>query len=329
MQRDIARAYPQLAGVEIEYAWAGTMGYALHKMPQIGELAPGYWLAGAFGGHGLNTTAMAGEMVARAILDGDDRWRLFSPYELVWAGGRIRTRDRAGDRMDEPGARLPAERVSRYRDGARRQAAVQQAQWAEAQAKRRAEAEARRIEEEARRAAEEEARKVEDEARKAELQARRATEQARRAAQADAARQVARAGRGGAKVAHRRRPGRGHDKPVAAGVRRRSTGSRGDGGSRAGCRPRPCRPRYLSSRRSCRCHSIRRRYRRCRINLRSRRRRQKTRPLKPLPSKHQSLLPHHRKRSRANRAPASARRTQASRSDPRGAGWPDAARKPA
>ena len=85
--RDILKVYPQLGGVEIEYAWAGTMAYAVHKMPQIGELAPGYWLASAFGGHGLNTTAMAGEMIARAILEGDDRWRLFSSYELVWAGG--------------------------------------------------------------------------------------------------------------------------------------------------------------------------------------------------------------------------------------------------
>jgi len=89
MRRDILRIYPQLDDVRIEYAWAGTMAYAVHKMPQIGELSPGYWLASAFGGHGLNTTAMAGEMIARAIMEGDDRWRLFSPYELVWTGGRL------------------------------------------------------------------------------------------------------------------------------------------------------------------------------------------------------------------------------------------------
>jgi hypothetical protein len=87
--RDIARVYPQLADVQIEYAWSGTMGYAVHKMPQIGELSPGVWLAGAFGGHGLNTTAMAGDLIARAIIERDDRWRLFSAYELVWAGGKI------------------------------------------------------------------------------------------------------------------------------------------------------------------------------------------------------------------------------------------------
>jgi len=89
MRRHILRVYPQLADVEIEYAWPGTMSYAIHKMPQIGELSPGVWLAGAFGGHGLNTTAMAGDLIARAIIERDDRWRLFSAYELVWAGGKI------------------------------------------------------------------------------------------------------------------------------------------------------------------------------------------------------------------------------------------------
>jgi gamma-glutamylputrescine oxidase len=89
LRRDIARAYPQLGDVAIEQAWAGVMSYAVHKMPQIGEVAPGVWLAGAFGGQGLNTTAMAGELIARAIVERDDRWRLFSAYELVWAGGRV------------------------------------------------------------------------------------------------------------------------------------------------------------------------------------------------------------------------------------------------
>src|SRR5262249_52616591 len=75
--------------VQIEHAWAGTMSYAVHKMPQIGELGPGVWLAGAFGGHGINTTAMAGLLISAAIRENDDRWRLFSPYELVWAGRRL------------------------------------------------------------------------------------------------------------------------------------------------------------------------------------------------------------------------------------------------
>ncbi|MBI4274630.1 MAG: FAD-binding oxidoreductase [Rhizobiales bacterium] len=84
---DIARLYPQLGPVEIEYAWTGMLGNAVHRMPQIGEMSPGLWVASGFGGHGLNTTAMAGELIARAIVEGDDTWRLFAPYQLVWAGG--------------------------------------------------------------------------------------------------------------------------------------------------------------------------------------------------------------------------------------------------
>jgi gamma-glutamylputrescine oxidase len=89
LQSDIAAVYPQLGEVEVEYAWSGVLGNPLHRMPQIGELSPGLWLASGFGGHGLNTTAMAGNVLAQAIVDGDDTWRLFAPFELVWAGGTL------------------------------------------------------------------------------------------------------------------------------------------------------------------------------------------------------------------------------------------------
>jgi glycine/D-amino acid oxidase-like deaminating enzyme len=89
LQADIAEVYPQLGEVAIEHVWSGALGNALHRMPQIGELSTGVWLASGFGGHGLNTTAMAGIVLARAIIEGDDSWRLFAPFELVWAGGRL------------------------------------------------------------------------------------------------------------------------------------------------------------------------------------------------------------------------------------------------
>lgn len=87
LQADIRHVYPQLGEVEVEHAWSGTLGLSVHRMPQIGELQPGLWLASAFGGHGINTTAMAGGLIARAITEGDQSWRLFLPFELVWAGG--------------------------------------------------------------------------------------------------------------------------------------------------------------------------------------------------------------------------------------------------
>jgi gamma-glutamylputrescine oxidase len=86
---DIQRAYPQLGEVEVEFAWTGTLGNTVHMMPQIGQLSPGCWLVSGFGGHGLNTSAMGGELIARAVVEDDTTWRQFLPFELVWAGGLL------------------------------------------------------------------------------------------------------------------------------------------------------------------------------------------------------------------------------------------------
>jgi len=85
--RRLLEVYPQLEGIRAETAWAGLMGYPTHAMPQIGEVSPGAWYCMGFGGHGMATTTMAGERVAAAIAEGDDRYRLFAPFGLSWTGG--------------------------------------------------------------------------------------------------------------------------------------------------------------------------------------------------------------------------------------------------
>ena len=81
--------YPQLEPLKTELAWSGLMAYARHLMPQIGQLQPDVWHITAFGGHGLNTTAIAGKILAEAILDQSERIRMFAPFALNWAGGPI------------------------------------------------------------------------------------------------------------------------------------------------------------------------------------------------------------------------------------------------
>jgi glycine/D-amino acid oxidase-like deaminating enzyme len=88
IRRRIATVFPQLAQAKIARVFSSAFGQTVHGMPQIGELRPGLWVASGFGRQGLNTSAMAGRLIARGIAEGDDRWRLFSPFELVWAGGR-------------------------------------------------------------------------------------------------------------------------------------------------------------------------------------------------------------------------------------------------
>lgn len=187
MQRRIRSVFPQLGAVKVEQAWSGTMGYALHRMPLIGEFAPGIWVATAFGGHGLNTTAMAGCLIAGGIIERDDRWREFAPYELVWAGGAL---GRSAVQMTYWSMHTRdvfKERVARRRDVRKRLARDRAERHAQARAVVRQELEiARREAEEAtRRSAEERARQA------AEQEAQRAREEAAWAEAERIAREVA------------------------------------------------------------------------------------------------------------------------------------------
>jgi glycine/D-amino acid oxidase-like deaminating enzyme len=113
---DIRRNYPELGPVEVAHIWRGTLGRTIHRMPQIGEISDGVWLASGFGGHGLNTTAMGGDLVARGIVEDDQTWRLFAPYELVWAGGKLGSVVAQGLYWGRaPGARI-AQALARFRE---------------------------------------------------------------------------------------------------------------------------------------------------------------------------------------------------------------------
>jgi glycine/D-amino acid oxidase-like deaminating enzyme len=101
-------------------------------MPQIGQLRRGLWVTSGFGRQGMNTSAMAGQLIARSILWGDERWRLFSPFELVWAGGA--TGRVAGQVITtwERGASAAAGALARYRERARAKERIRDARLAEA-----------------------------------------------------------------------------------------------------------------------------------------------------------------------------------------------------
>lgn len=88
LRHEMTSTYPMLAGLKTAAVWSGKMSYARHQMPQIGRLAPGVWHATAFGGHGLNTTAIGGQVVAEDMLGVSDRIKHFKGFGLDWVGGR-------------------------------------------------------------------------------------------------------------------------------------------------------------------------------------------------------------------------------------------------
>jgi len=130
--RRIRTIFPQLGAVEIAEVWGGAVGQTVHGMPQIGQLRRGLWVATGFGRQGLNTSAMAGQLMASSILSGDDRWRLFSPFELVWAGGP--TGRVAGHLigMWGRGSSAAAGALARYRERMRTQERLREARRVEA-----------------------------------------------------------------------------------------------------------------------------------------------------------------------------------------------------
>lgn len=89
LRRDMVQFYPSLADARVDVAWGGMMPYTRHKMPVIGQTAPGIWYATGFGGLGVTLTAAFGELMARAIVDGDDAWRMFDAFGLPYAGGKL------------------------------------------------------------------------------------------------------------------------------------------------------------------------------------------------------------------------------------------------
>lgn len=130
--RRIRTVFPQLGRVAIAETFGGAIGQTVHGMPQIGELRRGLWVASGFGRQGLNTTAMAGQLIAAGMLHRDDRWKLFSPFELVWAGGRTGRIVGHGVGIWNRQSAALAGTLARYREGARARERARERRLAEA-----------------------------------------------------------------------------------------------------------------------------------------------------------------------------------------------------
>ena len=87
MRRDMLKTFPQLADVKVDYAWGGFVDITMNRAPHFGRLSPTVYFAQGFSGHGVNTTGLAGKLIAEAIHGQASRFDLF---------GKIRHRDFPG-----------------------------------------------------------------------------------------------------------------------------------------------------------------------------------------------------------------------------------------
>ncbi len=68
LQREMVHIFPQLANVQVEYAWGGTLDFPLDRMPHTGQLDGIYYVLG-FAGHGVALGTHLGLKMADAIMD--------------------------------------------------------------------------------------------------------------------------------------------------------------------------------------------------------------------------------------------------------------------
>ena len=74
----LLRLYPQLAGIKVDYAWGGTIGVPLHRVPRLGRVAPNVFYSQGYSGHGVNVTHLAGEIMADAVSGTLERFDVFA-----------------------------------------------------------------------------------------------------------------------------------------------------------------------------------------------------------------------------------------------------------
>ncbi len=63
----IERTFPRLKGVEIEFQWSCAMGIVMNRIPQLGKLSDNVWYCQGYSGHGVATSHIMGEIMAKAM----------------------------------------------------------------------------------------------------------------------------------------------------------------------------------------------------------------------------------------------------------------------
>lgn len=92
VRRHMREVFPAIADTPIEYAWGGTVGVTMNRLPHIGRDG-NFFFAHGFSGHGALITTLAGELLAEAVIGQMEQFDVFShlPHKQ-FPGGRLSAR---------------------------------------------------------------------------------------------------------------------------------------------------------------------------------------------------------------------------------------------
>lgn len=67
VRKPMSQVFPRLSDVKIDYAWGGTLGITMKRMPYLARLSANVLSASGYSGHGVGTATHAGQLMALAI----------------------------------------------------------------------------------------------------------------------------------------------------------------------------------------------------------------------------------------------------------------------
>ena len=74
----LAKVFPNLAGIDIDYAWRGTVGITRTRMPHFGKLSPRVLFGHGYSGHGVALAVLGGRALAEAALGHPERFDILA-----------------------------------------------------------------------------------------------------------------------------------------------------------------------------------------------------------------------------------------------------------
>ncbi len=84
------KVFPQLADVEIDYAWGGMIDISMSRAPDFGRLAPNVFYLQGYSGHGMLLAPVAGKVAAEAIAGQAERFDVFTRLKHQdFPGGKL------------------------------------------------------------------------------------------------------------------------------------------------------------------------------------------------------------------------------------------------
>ena len=83
----IAKHYPRLKNVRLDFAWGGTIGVPIYRAPLMGRVAPNIFYSQGYSGHGVNVTHLAGQILADAVAGKFERFDLFADVKPLMVPG--------------------------------------------------------------------------------------------------------------------------------------------------------------------------------------------------------------------------------------------------